>query len=233
MNTEPGQQGGVVVGLDLSNIFVGRQGAARCHREDPLAVRLAAREVRRLADDGRGLTKSIAIVNAVVPDPVARHFSRLFEVERVELGALTRREVGGDEILQNRLLYAMQIAHRPESCAADRRWRACWCGFSCFLPLIVSARRMGFGVEVFGWTESTNHRMIELANIVGTFIPLDDYYYAITFPEGGARFPQGVILGHRRREVAHPWSRQEADAVEDLVSRWRRGADPLGTPRAA
>ena len=43
--------------------------------------------------------------------------------------------------------------------------------------------RRGWGVEVLSWAHSCNRGMREWAETRGLFIPLDDYYDAITFRE--------------------------------------------------
>ena len=42
-------------------------------------------------------------------------------------------------------------------------------------------RRLGWKVEVLSWMHSCNPRMQEWVEANGVFVPLDDYYEAITY----------------------------------------------------
>ena len=97
--------------------------------------------------------QAIAVVNALVPEEVVRHYAEAFEIERAEPGAISGKEMAADEILLNRLLLAIAAAREPgilvlltgDGAGAGR-------GLG-FLPLIIEARRRGFAVEVFGWRD--------------------------------------------------------------------------------
>jgi len=52
-------------------------------------------------------------------------------------------------------------------------------------------------VEVVAWGTSTNRKLREwAATEPATFVDLDDYFYSVTFVEGG-RFTRPVLLTHR------------------------------------
>jgi len=216
------QSPSVMIGLDLSNIHIGRAHAARAHREGPGDVRLSVEKLAGLAADGRPIERAVAVVSALTPRDVVRHYSDHFEIVRVEPGVLSRREVAGDELLQNRLLYALSASRDPgvlvlltgDGAGGER-------GIG-FRPLVAEARRRGWGVELISWRATTNAKLGDLVGLVGVTVALDDYYYGITFVQGGRR-PQGVVPGYRPRAVPQPYALAERQGVGSLVAAWRAG----------
>lgn len=68
----------------------------------------------------------------------------------------------------------------------------------------------GWRVEILSWADSTNRRMREWAEANGVFVPLDDFYEAVTFMEPSlpghelAQPRDAAALDLGRRHVSPP-----------------------------
>ena len=79
--------------------------------------------------------------------------------------------------------------------------------------------------EVFSWRGSHNPRLREVAQRTGTYRDLDDWYYALTYAEGGRR-AQSVHLGAPQHNIPHHWAAQGVVDLRAMVARWRSEACP-------
>jgi hypothetical protein len=76
--------------------------------------------------------------------------------------------------------------------------------------------RLGWSIEVLGWRESCNERTMKWVNANGVFLPLEDFYFSITFLEGDGG---GGTGGYRpSREV--DFTTREALAAKPKKPNW-------------
>lgn len=191
--------------VDLSNIWGGVREAAAAHGESSLPIRLSAANLARVLRAGRADFQLTTVANADVPTGVIRRFESVGEVIRRESGHLTHTEQANDETLQVRMYESIHTQPQAVLVLATGDG-AGWIQGRGFVPVLDVARTLGWAVEVVAWGTSTNRKLREWAATErAPFVDLDDYYYSVTFVEGG-RFTQPVLLTHRR--TAEPAGRQ-------------------------
>jgi hypothetical protein len=88
-----------------------------------------------------------------------------------------------------------------------------------FVPALQHMVGAGWAVELLSWRRATHHRLQQLAEEHGVYVPLDDFYDEITYLEDHAR--EAAPLRLHRRPLA-PWP------PRGQVAREPRGR-PLGT----
>ena len=71
----------------------------------------------------------------------------------------------------------------------------------------------GWGIEVLAWDVSCNRELKEWAKEVGVYVPLEDYYEAVTFVEGGRMVDR---LNWTRRPKARPGVPRHTDKINAL-----------------
>ena len=189
---------GVFVYWDNSNIFHEAQRIAPELENTPGArelVRIHFDNILRLAHADRLLTKAMAAGS--IPPQMRQLWNRLenrgVEVHLFDRGA---RESGEqetpDQWLQLRMLEdALDYNGNPGIVALLTGDGAGYVEGRGFHSTLERMYRRGWRVEILSWQHSCNRRMRLWAETNGVFIPLDDYYNAITFREssrGGHEF---------------------------------------------
>jgi hypothetical protein len=72
----------------------------------------------------------------------------------------------------------------------------------------------GWGIEVITWDAVCNKRLRDFARSRGVYVPLESFYWSVTFVEGGRR---SDLLSLKRRRIAHPLI-AAADATGDTFN---------------
>ena len=205
--------GEVFIYWDNSNIFIEAQRIAE-ERNDQVDARFRVRiqfaNILRLAHADRPLRK--AMVAGSVP-PELRQLWNWLEQQGVEVRLFNRiRPDLGEQEIPDRLLQLQMLEDAMDFdpgvvvlLTGDGAGYLEGAGFHSTLQRM---RRRGWKVEVLSWQHSCNYRMREWAEENGVFIPLDDFYDAITFLEPslpGHRLAQSrpaAPLDLSRRRVA-------------------------------
>ena len=189
---------GVFVYWDNSNIFHEAQRLAAELETTPGArelVRIHFDNILRLAHADRPLTKALAAGS--IPPQMRQLWNRL-ENRGVEVHLFDRggRDSGEqetpDQWLQLRMLEdGWDYNGNPGIVALLTGDGAGYVEGRGFHSTLERMHRRGWRVEILSWQHSCNRRMRLWAEANGVFIPLDDYYNAITFREssrGGHEF---------------------------------------------
>ena len=181
---------GVFVYWDNSNIFHEAQRIAE--EMDGTAgarylVRIHFDNMLRLAHADRPLEKAMAAGS--IPPEMQQLWNRLenndVEVRLFDRGARDRGEQQSpDQWLQLRMLEdGWDYNGDPGVVTLLTGDGAGYFEGRGFHSTLERMHRRGWKVEVLSWAHSCNRRMREWAEEQGAFIPLDDYYAAITFRE--------------------------------------------------
>ena len=181
---------GVFVYWDNSNIFHEAQRIAEERDGTPGArylVRIHFDNMLRLAQANRPLEKAMAAGS--IPPEMQQLWNRLenndVEVRLFDRGARDRGEQQSpDQWLQLRMLEdGWDYNGDPGVVALLTGDGAGYVEGRGFHSTLERMHRRGWKVEVLSWAHSCNRRMREWAEEQGAFVPLDDYYEAITFRE--------------------------------------------------
>jgi hypothetical protein len=182
--------------LDLSNIWVGLRRQADLEDEWRSAVRLEATNLREVLRAGRPLSRGVVVANADVPEAALARYRMFGQVITREAGRRSGTEQANDETLQVRIyetinaLPAGVLVLGTGDGAGASEGRG-------FIPALEFARQRRWKVEVAGWRDSTNLHLIDwVERTHGVFLDLADFYYSISFIEGGRR-SQPISLRHR------------------------------------
>ena len=179
----------VFVYWDNSNIFIGARAEAE-EREGPAAryrVRISFKAMMRLAHADRPVEKAIAAGSA--PPEMRALWNRLsaegVAVEAFDRGAVERGEQQSpDRVLQLQMLRDFADCNGDPGIVVlltgDGQGFYDGAGFHADLERM---HRRGWRVEVLSWAQSCNTRMREWVEAHGVFVPLDDFYDAVTFLE--------------------------------------------------
>lgn len=180
----------VFIYWDNSNIFVEAQRLAE-ERNDEIDARYRVRihfdHMLRLAHADRHVEKAIAAGS--IPPELRNVWNRLenqgVEVELFDRGAPHSGEQDmPDRILQLRMLRdSLDYSEAPGvvvMLTGDGAGYQTGAGFHSDLERMHSR---GWRIEILSWLHSCNKRMRQWAEDNGIFVPLDDYYEAITFLE--------------------------------------------------
>ena len=201
---------------DNSNIFIGardvaedREGVNTRHR-----VRISFKAMMRLAHAGRPVEKAIA-AGSVPPELRALWNSLSAEGVHIELfdrGQIARGErQTPDRVLQLQMLRDFADYNGDPGIAVlltgDGQGFYDGAGFHADLERMY---RRGWRVEVLSWANSCNQRMRQWVEAHGVFVPLDDFYDAVTFlkptsddyPTADVRYEAPLDLGRRRVALA-------------------------------
>ncbi len=201
----------VFIYWDNSNIFIGarpeaeeREGFAARHR-----VRINFKGMMRLAHADRPVEKAIAAGS--VPPELHALWNRLsaegVEIELFDRGAIERGEQQTpDRVLQLQMLRDFADYNGNPGIVVlltgDGQGFYDGAGFHADLERM---HRRGWRVEVLSWAQSCNRRMRQWVEEHGIFVPLDDYYEAVTFlqpssadyPGADARYEAELDLSER------------------------------------
>ncbi len=201
----------VFIYWDNSNIFIGarteaeeREGFAARHR-----VRINFKGMMRLAHADRPVEKAIAAGS--VPPELHALWNRLsaegVKIELFDRGAIERGEQQTpDRVLQLQMLRDFADYNGDPGIVVlltgDGQGFYDGAGFHADLERM---HRRGWRVEVLSWAQSCNRRMRQWVEEHGIFVPLDDYYEAVTFlqpssadyPGADARYEAELDLSRR------------------------------------
>ena len=179
---------GVFVYLDNSNIFHAAQDLAEERNGDMNAryrVRTNFENLLRLAHADRPLEKAMAAGS--VPPALINLWNRLAEAG-IEVHLYDRGEPGRgeqqtpDQWLQLRMLEdGWDYIDNPGTIALLTGDGAGYNEGRGFHSTLERMHRRGWKVEVLSWVHSCNRRMRQWVEANGVFVPLDDYYEAITY----------------------------------------------------
>ena len=180
--------GGVFVYLDNSNIFHAAQDLAEERNGDQNAryrVRLNFENLLRLAQADRPLGKAMAAGS--IPPALINLWNRLAEAG-VEVHLYDRGEPGrGEQETPDRWLQLRMLEDgwdhidNPGTVALLTGDGAGYNEGRGFHSTLERMHRRGWKIEVLSWAHSCNRRMREWVESNGVFVPLDDYYAAITY----------------------------------------------------
>ncbi len=179
---------GVFVYLDNSNIFHAAQDLAEERNGDPYArhrVRIQFENLLRLAHADRPLEKALAAGS--IPPALSMLWQQLrrtgVEVHLFDRGEPSRGEQETpDQWLQLRMLEnGWDYADNPGIVVLLTGDGAGYNEGRGFHRTLERMRRRDWRVELLSWEHSCNPRMREWVEDNGVFVPLDDYYEAITY----------------------------------------------------
>lgn len=180
----------VFIYWDNSNIFHEAQRLAEEVEDGPDArfrVRINFENLMRLAHADRPVEKALAVGS--VPPEMKQLWNRMegkgVEVCLYDRGSRERGEQSvPDKILQLAMLEdALDYNGDPGIVVLLTGDGAGYLEGSGFHSTLERMHRRQWRVEILSWAHSTNQRMRRWAEDHGLFIPLDDFYNAITFLE--------------------------------------------------
>ena len=180
----------VFIYWDNSNIFHEAQRLAEEKAEGPGAryrVRIHFENTLRLAHADRPVEQAIAV--GTVPPEMRQLWNRMegkgVKVHLFDRGAPDRGEQEmPDRVLQLRMLEdALDYNGDPGIVVLLTGDGAGYIEGAGFHSTLERMYRRNWRVEILSWAHSTNQRMRRWAEANGIFVPLDDFYEAITFME--------------------------------------------------
>ena len=180
----------VFIYWDNSNIFHEARRLAEVRGDGPDAryrVRIHFENMLRLAHADRPVEKAIA--TGSVPPDMRQLWNRMesggVEVHLFDRGSLDRGEQEmPDRVLQLRMLKdALDYNGDPGIVVLLTGDGAGYLEGAGFHRTLERMLNRNWRVEILSWAHSTNQRMRKWAEENGIFIPLDDFYEAITFME--------------------------------------------------
>ena len=214
----------VFVYWDNSNIFHEAQRLAEERGEGPGAryrVRLHFENLLRLAHADRPVEKAIAAGS--VPPEMRQLWNRMesrgMEVRLFDHGAAGR----GEQEVPDRILQ-LQMAEDTLDYNGDPGIVVLLTGDGAgyhegtgFHKALERMHKRGWRVEILSWAHATNQRMRAWAKEHSVFVPLDDFYGAITFMEPSR---PGFELAQPRDAEALDLSRRRTRSPARPVDLW-------------
>lgn len=190
----------VFIYWDNSNTFIGAKFVAN-RREGIFAEQAVRIQFERLLDLARaGRPFGSAVCVGSIPPELQHVWARLrsagVSVELYERGAGSGTEQATDQALQVHMLRARHDISPPQVAVLLTGDGAGYEEGVGFYADLVRMAESGWGVEVISWDAICKRTFKEWARKVGVYIPLDDYYEAITFIEGGRKVGK-LSLAHR------------------------------------
>ena len=180
----------VFVYWDNSNIFLEAQRFAAERELGPGAryrVRIHFENMLRLAHADRTMQRALAAGS--VPPEMRQLWNRM-EASGVEVFLFDRGDPGRgeqempDRVLQLRMLEdALDFNGDPGIAVLLTGDGAGYRDGAGFHSALERMHRRGWRVEILSWAHATNQRMRIWAEENGIFVPLDDFYEAVTFVE--------------------------------------------------
>jgi NYN domain len=196
----------VFVFWDNSNIFISAKTVAAEREGGDAAyhVRIQFDNLLRLAVADRTLEYAVAVGS--VPPPLRHVWNRLEQagvtVELFERGNLSSREQAVDQALQTHMLRkALDYNGDPGIAVMLTGDGAGFLDGVGFHADLERMHKKGWGVEVLAWERTCNPRLRQWAEKIGVFVPLEDYYEAVTFTEdesGALRRANALDLTKRK-----------------------------------
>jgi hypothetical protein len=176
---------------DNSNIFISAKTVAGEREGGDAAyhVRIQFDNLLQLAVAGRPVEFAVAVGS--VPPPLRHVWNRLeqagVQVELFERGSLSSREQAVDQALQTHMLRkALDYNGSPGVAVMLTGDGAGFLDGVGFHADLERMHRKGWGVEVLAWERTCNPRLKAWVEKIGVFVPLEDYYEAVTFTEDEA-----------------------------------------------
>ncbi len=180
----------VFVYWDNSNIFLEAQRLAAERELGPAAryrVRIHFENMLRLAHADRPMQRALAAGS--VPPEMRQLWNRM-EASGVEVFLFDRGDPGRgeqempDRVLQLRMLEdALDFNGDPGVAVLLTGDGAGYLDGAGFHSALERMHHRGWRVEILSWAHATNQRMRRWAEENGVFVPLDDFYEAVTFVE--------------------------------------------------
>lgn len=196
----------VFVFWDNSNIFISAKTVAAEREGGDAAyhVRIQFDNLLRLAVADRTLEYAVAVGS--VPPPLRHVWNRLEQVgvtvELFERGNLSSREQAVDQALQTHMLRkALDYNGDPGIAVMLTGDGAGFLDGVGFHADLERMHKKGWGVEVLAWERTCNPRLRQWAEKIGVFVPLEDYYEAVTSTEdesGALRRANALDLTKRK-----------------------------------
>ena len=217
---------------DNSNIFISAQQVVLSKEPEvsEKALRIHFSNLDKLALAGRSPGGGLMVSSS--SSEKRDHWERMQNDISVECRLLERGEVSGteqgvDETLQAHMLRAgMDNLDGPGIAVlltGDGEGLSRGVGFHADMERLY---KNGWGIEVLAWDVSCNRELKEWAKEVGVYVPLEDYYEAVTFVEGGRMVDR---LNWTRRPKARPGVPRHTDkinALEKEMEELRKELDP-------
>ena len=178
----------VFIYWDNSNIFHEAQRLAEERSEGPSAryrIRVHFDNMLRLAHADRPIERALAVGS--VPPEMRQLWNRMesngIEVRLFDRGSRERGEQEmPDRLLQLRMLEdALDYNGDPGIVVLLTGDGAGYLEGAGFHSTLERMHRRGWRIEILSWVHACNQRMRRWAENHGVFIPLDDFYDAITF----------------------------------------------------
>ena len=180
----------VFICWDNSNIFHEAQRLAEERSEGPNAryrIRGHFDNMLRLAHADRPIERALAVGS--VPPEMRQLWNRMesngIEVRLFDRGSRERDEQEmPDRLLQLRMLEdALDYNGNPGIVVLLTGDGAGYLEGAGFHSTLERMHRRGWRIEILSWVHACNQRMRRWAESNGVFVPLDDFYDAITFME--------------------------------------------------
>ena len=180
----------VFIYWDNSNIFHEAQRLAEERSEGPNAryrIRVHFDNMLRLAHADRPIERALAVGS--VPPEMRQLWNRMesngIEVRLFDRGSRERGEQEmPDRLLQLRMLEdALDYNGSPGIVVLLTGDGAGYLEGAGFHSTLERMHRRGWRIEILSWEHACNQRMRRWAEGNGVFVPLDDFYDAITFME--------------------------------------------------
>lgn len=180
----------VFIYWDTSNIFIGAQRLAEEREGEPDAryrVRVNFDNVLRLAHADRPVEWAYAAGS--VPPEMRMLWNRM-ENSGVKVDLFDRgRAESGEQEMPDRLLQ-LRMLHNALDYNGDPGVAALLTGDGAgyqqgegFHATLEKMHRRGWRIEILSWAQFCNQRMRKWAEENGVFVPLENFYEAITFTE--------------------------------------------------
>lgn len=175
---------------DNSNIFHSAQSAA-LHFEGPMAkngIRVQFENLFKIATVGRHVTHAYCVGS--VPPDLAKVWTQLtartgVRPELYERGKDSGKEQGVDQCLQVWMLRCLADVVPPQTAVLLTGDGAGYTEGAGFHADLERMHRAGWGIEVVSWDLACARKLKQWAGDVGVYIQLEEYYYSVTFIEGG------------------------------------------------
>lgn len=186
---------------DNSNIFLsGRETCARIEMKE-YGFRINFQNLIDLAADSRKIEQVFCVGSVPPPtDSVWGHIEKRTgkKPELYERGASSGKEQAVDQALQARML-RLGYDYDPETIillSGDGSGDDEGVGFFADIKRL---HRIGWKVEIMAWENHINKKMKTWAKENGLFLPLDEFYGAITFIDKNVRRTRKLDLTKRPR----------------------------------
>lgn len=183
MNKKP-----VCIYVDNSNIYIGGQEAAKERKEDNTSLRIAFNHFLFLITQGRMEFDEMVWAGSG-PAEMEELFKSMTD-KGVDLQMIPRSESGENETVDMAMQLAMYRHHRKYKdapgtiilCTGDGK------GFheeKGFLYDVKGFIEDGWALNLYSWDAICHHGLKQFAKQHGHYVPLEQYYHAITFIKDG------------------------------------------------